>query len=660
MELKNYQKIAVDSLLIQVRNLLAKDGSRVCVFKAPTGSGKTIMMADLLDLLAKEQLGQDYAYIWISGNNLHEQSHDKLQGYLSDSRYSLSYLDDIHDMELAANEIVFVNWHSLTKKDRTTGDYINSYMKDQESGRTLENFVNNTKANDKEIILIVDESHYHYWSQDTQDFVQTIIQPKLTIEVSATPKILPTPDEVVNHEKGYVLVNFDDVIDEGMIKSSIIINESLDKQAKLYGAKDELIIASALSKQAQLQEKYRDIGSDVRPLILVQLPSESASMSALDDSKKDFLVEYLEKKYSITTKNGRLAIWLSKEKVNTEDLTSVNSKVDVLIFKQAIALGWDCPRAQILVMFRDIKSVTFEVQTVGRILRMPELKHYGDEDLDRAYVFTNLDRISIADNKTDRGYFKTKHSVRSDDFKPIDIPSVYHSRIDYGDLTASFHKCFYDAANNYFGIKQSDMANAALKRADAHLELAPKELTRPVLVDAIIEDIDKSISADIVGASDLQITVSESDIKLLFTIFAKASSLPYAPVRSYTKVQQALYNWFDSYLGYKNKSRIDIQRIVVCSDKNLKIFKQIIEDAKQRFRIVDEEQISLPSKGITVQTDDTAEKSNALQEFLAKNSKQNQKLVGGIVDARNSGFFVYDGKNYDKDPNNKDWKRFVV
>lgn len=764
MELKNYQKIAVDSLLTQVRKLLAKDGSRVCVFKAPTGSGKTIMMADLLDLLAKEQLGQEYAYVWISGNNLHEQSHNKLQSYLRDSRYSLSYLEDIHDMELAANEIVFVNWHSLTKKDRTTGDYINSYMKDQESGRTLENFVNNTKANDKEIILIVDESHYHYWSQDTQDFVQTIIQPKLTIEVSATPKILPTPDEVVNNEKGYVLVNFDDVIDEGMIKSSIIINEALDKQAKLYGAKDELIIDSAISKQKQLQEKYKDIKSEVRPLILVQLPSESASMSALDESKKEFLINYLEDKYDVTVKNGRLAVWLSKEKVNTEDLTSNNSKVDVLIFKQAIALGWDCPRAQILVMFRDIKSVTFEVQTVGRILRMPELKHYGDEDLDRAYVFTNLDRVSIADNKTDRGYFKTKHSVRSDSFKPIDIPSVYHSRIDYGDLTASYHKCFYNAANNYFGIKQADMANAALKKANAHLELAPKELTKPVLVDAIIEDIDKAISADIVGAGDLQITVSESDIKLLFTIFAKASSLPYAPVRSYTKVQQALYNWFDSYLGYKSKSRIDIQRIVVCSDKNLKIFKQIIEDAKQRFRIVDEEQKALkrkrkdspkwnppvheyssdnyvekaaknslmqplylepkPSepekdfidmliaskqvgwwyrngsnketylgipyyseltkrddtfypdflvkysdgslgiydtkKGITVQTDDTAEKSDALQEFLTKNSKQSQKLVGGIVDTRNSGFFLYDGKNYDKDPNNKSWKRFVI
>ena len=48
-----------------------------------------------------------------------------------------------------------------------------------------------------------------------------------------------------------------------------------------------------------------------------------------------------------------------------------DSPIEVLIFKQAIATGWDCPRASILVMLRDIKSVTFEIQTVGRILRMP-------------------------------------------------------------------------------------------------------------------------------------------------------------------------------------------------------------------------------------------------------------------------------------------------
>jgi len=41
-----------------------------------------------------------------------------------------------------------------------------------------------------------------------------------------------------------------------------------------------------------------------------------------------------------------------------------NSKVEFLIFKTAIATGWDCPRAQILVRFREVKSIQFEIQTI--------------------------------------------------------------------------------------------------------------------------------------------------------------------------------------------------------------------------------------------------------------------------------------------------------
>lgn len=81
MTLKNYQKTAVDKLLKITRILLEKEGQRVCVFKAPTGSGKTIMIADLLKHLSDEQLPTKYAYLWISGNNLHKQSREKLESY---------------------------------------------------------------------------------------------------------------------------------------------------------------------------------------------------------------------------------------------------------------------------------------------------------------------------------------------------------------------------------------------------------------------------------------------------------------------------------------------------------------------------------------------------------------------------------------------------
>lgn len=69
----------------------------------------------------------------------------------------------------------------------------------------------------------------------------------------------------------------------------------------------------------------------------------------------------------------------------------------VLLFKEAIALGWDCPRAAVLLIFRKLQSDTFTIQTVGRILRMPEQKHYSNDILNFGYVYTDIakDKIEI-------------------------------------------------------------------------------------------------------------------------------------------------------------------------------------------------------------------------------------------------------------------------
>ena len=56
--------------------------------------------------------------------------------------------------------------------------------------------------------------------------------------------------------------------------------------------------------------------------------------------------------------------------------------------KQAISTGWDCPRAKVLVKIRENMHEDFEIQTLGRIRRMPEGKHYGNEVLDNCYLYT--------------------------------------------------------------------------------------------------------------------------------------------------------------------------------------------------------------------------------------------------------------------------------
>mgnify|MGYP001174560007 CR=1 FL=1 len=78
-----------------------------------------------------------------------------------------------------------------------------------------------------------------------------------------------------------------------------------------------------------------------------------------------------------------LAKMLAHDKENySEKLKEdLDNPIEVLICKQAINIGWDCPRAQILVALRNWGNETFKTQTVGRIMRMPEQIHYNEKIL---------------------------------------------------------------------------------------------------------------------------------------------------------------------------------------------------------------------------------------------------------------------------------------
>ena len=593
MELKEYQKVAIDRLLETTRVLLDKEGSRVCVLKAPTGSGKTLIMARFLLNLAEEKLSKKLSFIWISAHNLHQQSRAKIENYLQSSVYKFSYLEEIQDNEIKENEILFVNWEELTKKDSKTGEFTNIYMRDNESERNLPTFINNTKEEGQEIVLIIDESHYYYWGKNSQELAEIIIQPKLTIEVSATPKIKVNEDDISNMDAGWIAVKFEDVVAEGMIKKETFINEEFGNLVVDDRSSDEVVIETALKKQEELKKLYQEEKVNINPLVLIQLPSQQQATSVLDKQKLERVKEILKEKHGITVQNGRLAIWLSEEKENLSGIEDIDNKVEVLIFKQAIAIGWDCPRAQVLVMFKEIKSVIFEIQTVGRIMRMPEAKHYDSEVLNRAYIFTNLSQIKINQEAIDRKYFYKNIAHRKPKYKNLDIPSIYLQRIDYGDLTLSYRILFLEEANKYFGIKENDIFNIAHKKVATKLNLKESTLQDPVISDKVIQDIDK---VEIIIGKTIDLPTPEEDIKAKFDYLAKALSYPYAPVRSFTKVQQSIYDWFDKYLGYKGKSRLIIQKIVLCSKENQEVLKEIVERAKFRFKAVKEQEIRAKSR----------------------------------------------------------------
>lgn len=71
------------------------------------------------------------------------------------------------------------------------------------------------------------------------------------------------------------------------------------------------------------------------------------------------------------------------------DLLSETNRVRVIITKQALQEGWDCPFAYVLCALAASANLSAMTQLVGRILRQPRAKKTGVPVLDEAHIITH-------------------------------------------------------------------------------------------------------------------------------------------------------------------------------------------------------------------------------------------------------------------------------
>lgn len=552
IELKEYQKEAVENLQIKIEKSLKSSENEVVVFQAPTGSGKTVMVSALLkELVRRRKDDKKFSFVWVSVRMLHEQSKEKLEEYYEDDRnLKCSYFEDLEDRKIGENEILFINWHSINKKD------INLFIKDNEKDNNLSNIIKNTKEDGRSIILIIDESHHTANSDKSKELIE-IIDPKITLEVSATPHLTENVSEI---EK----VRLTDVKAEEMIKSEISVNpEFLDIKVGLKSS-DEIVIEQALKKREELLKMYKKEGSKINPLMLIQLPDNKSNLI----SKKEDVVKILEKK-GITEKNGKLAIWLSEDKSDTlPNIEKNDNEVEVLVFKQAIALGWDCPRASILVIFRESKSFTFTIQTIGRIMRMPELKYYSKEpELNMGYVFTNLPNIEITEEYA-KDYITIYEAKRDSKlYKNISLPSIYLKRQrERTRLSGEFVKIF---------TKISE-----INKLKKQINLKPSKIINPIIAEGKIVDIDKA--GEIEHKGTLKVALDEKELQDKFDRFIIQNCTPYAPADSSDRMKTAIYQFFNQEFKF-DKYDPEVQKIVL-GKENIQLFVNILNLAKEKYK----------------------------------------------------------------------------
>lgn len=562
MQLKDYQNIAINKLLLRSKELLTQSGDKKIVFKAPTGSGKTIMVAEFLkQLIDDQEIKTPISFIWTAPRKLHTQSKDKLEKYYEDTRaIECSNFEDLTDKQIAENEILFLNWESINKKDK------NTIVKENEKDFYLSKIVENTKDEGRDVVLIIDESHHHATSDISRDLI-TDIAPRLTIEMSATP-IIQDPDEIVS-------VPLEDVKLEGMIKKSVILNPNFQNvlsngnlTTALADGTDAMVLEEALKKRGEIAKAYQDAGININPLLLIQLPDRKTQQ---EDLIKDEVVRILKDKYGMTTENGKLAIYLSEEKENLENIAKNDQETEVLIFKQAIALGWDCPRAQILVLFRDWKSLAFSIQTVGRIMRMPEpeIGHYQNEILNHGFVYTNLANIEIKEDMA-RSYVTIYTSNRLESYESIKLDSVYRLRQrEKTRLSPQFIKIFLQEAQDY------DL--------ESKIETQGQKVEISLISDYEAGGVDKMADEDIKGQTTINAD-NESDLQKLFDYFVRNNLSPFYPEdRSIGRVKEAIYYFFKMSLSMDYADHFAEIINIVLSKKNVQHFVNVIDSTKAKY-----------------------------------------------------------------------------
>lgn len=396
--LKPFQTTVVDGVLARFRNNArlyagiaqaapeqlrrAREQDAGIVLQAPTGAGKTAMAIDAVARFSREEAVLWFWFAPFSG--LVEQA----RGALRAQAPSLRLLDTDSDRQPAALErgSVFVTtWAAVAasnadgRKARSSGD----------TGLSLDALIGLARDQGLRIGCVVDEAHHGFHkARQAQAFFRDVLQPDYALMMTATPRDHDVA--VFERDTGYRLgeandwasVARADAVGAGLLKRGVRVIRFLarDNDTRQLIDFERLALRECAQVHRRIAALLSAHGLALTPLMLVQVPD--GKQAQLDARRH--LVEELGFPES--------AVRIHTSDEPDPDLIALanDPQVEVLIFKMAVAMGFDAPRAFTLAALRGARDPAFGVQVIGRIVRVHALLQ-GREGLppefDYGYVF---------------------------------------------------------------------------------------------------------------------------------------------------------------------------------------------------------------------------------------------------------------------------------
>lgn len=398
VELFPFQEKALKELRTKVAQSLGDYQSshtpQIISFTSPTGSGKTIIMSALIEDMYygdEDYTDQSNAiFVWVSDSpELNKQSKDKIdrQADKINLNQCITVSDDSFDQDvLDDGHIYFLNTQKLSKTSNLTS---HSDTRQYTIWETLQNTI---EQKSDRLYLIIDEAHRGMRGREAgrattimQKFIKGSkeINPfPVVIGMSATTKrfrTLVTDDTTSTLRK--VVITPDEVRASGLLKDRIIVTypekDIVDRDMAILQAAADAWKDKCVHWDQYCREQHH---AYVNPIFVVQV--QNGTTNNISDTDLSDCLRRIENRTGFKFKEGEVVhtfgqttsdININGLKVKYEEPSRINDnkEIKVVLFKENLSTGWDCPRAETMISFRRAVDATYIAQLLGRMIRTP-------------------------------------------------------------------------------------------------------------------------------------------------------------------------------------------------------------------------------------------------------------------------------------------------